>query len=259
MHSYTDRSIQFINILGIPIVDFNLQITQNLIGKLEENSKKCLCISATGAHGLIETTKNALFAEALKGFYWNLPDGMPLVWLGRFKGAMNIQRCYGPDFFSKVIIETKLLKVNHFFCGGNQGVADELRKVCLNKYGNNNVSGTYCPPFLDVDKYNYSEISDIINKTDTNILWIGLSTPKQELFAYYLSKYVNVDFIICVGAAFDFHTGKIKQAPNNIQKIGLEWLYRLCMEPKRLYRRYLEIVPKFIIYNILEFLRIKTF
>ncbi|CAH0996748.1 N-acetylglucosaminyldiphosphoundecaprenol N-acetyl-beta-D-mannosaminyltransferase [Emticicia aquatica] len=218
------------------------------------NNSKNRLVSATGAHGLIETTKNNDFRHILKSFYMNLPDGMPSVWVGRMKGATEMQRCYGPDFFAEMMLATHDKPIKHFFCGGNDGVADMLKHSCGIKFLNQNICGTYCPPFLAIDKYNYPEIANYINDSKADIVWIGLSTPKQEQFAYNLSKYTNVGTIICVGAAFDFHTGRVKQAPKWMQKRGLEWFFRLIVEPKRLYQRYLEIVPKFIYYNVLDFL-----
>jgi N-acetylglucosaminyldiphosphoundecaprenol N-acetyl-beta-D-mannosaminyltransferase len=93
-----------------------------------------------------------------------------------------------------------------------------------------------------------------INRLNVDIVWIGLSTPKQELFACELAKLIEVHFVITVGAAFDFHIGSVRQAPQIIQRAGLEWLFRLMMEPRRLYRRYLEIVPYFLYYGIKDLL-----
>ena len=107
--------------------------------------------------------------------------------------------------------------------------------------------------------YDYPAIAQTINETKANIVWIGLSTPKQEIFAANLSKYTKVDFICCVGAAFDFHIGNVKQAPSWIQKIGMEWFFRLLMEPKRLWKRYFEIVPLFIYYNFADIIDRKFF
>jgi len=99
------------------------------------------------------------------------------------------------------------------------------------------------------------ELAEKINTVNTNIVWIGLITPKQEIFAYCLSKSTNVNFICTVGAAFDFHKGKVKQAPRWVQRIGMEWFFRLIMEPKRLWKRYFEIVPLFIWYNLIELIK----
>jgi len=205
------------------------------------------CISATGAHGLVEAQKNPSFKSILSSFYWNLPDGMPLVWWGRLKGYATMDRCYGPDFFTAIMQATSRLDVAHFFCGGKQGVAEELKQAVELKWGNKNVRGVYSPPFSPMQEDDWSNLLAKINESAAQIIWIGLSTPKQEKFAYELAKRAKVRYIITIGAAFDFHTDRLAQAPRWMQPSGLEWFYRLCKEPRRLWKRYIEIVPKFAI------------
>lgn len=243
-----------VQILDIPLYAVDIDTATQLLLKLcSEDKRKNLCISATGAHGLVFAKQNKEFENVLKNFYLNLPDGMPGVWVGKLKGARKMKRCYGPDFFENVMIKSsKHASIKHFFCGGNAGVADELKEAVREKFGNTSVVGTYCPPFLGVNEYDYSAIAESINTSGANVLWIGLSTPKQELFASRLATKTNIDFIITVGAAFDFHTNRVPQAPRVLQKISLEWLFRLVMEPKRLFKRYVEIVPLFIYYNFKE-------
>ncbi len=240
-------------ILGIPLYAADIpRATEVVINGCSEATRNNHCISATGAHGLVHAKRNQSFAETLKSFFLNLPDGMPGVWVGRMKGAKEMRRCYGPDFFEAVLRQSAHCKVRHFFCGGNVGVANELHTVVEKRFRNQNVVGTLCPPFLDVEKYDYKAIAEQIETTHADIVWIGLSTPKQEIFARKLSQFTNVHFIITVGAAFDFYTGRVTQAPVLLQKMGLEWLFRLTMEPRRLFKRYLEIVPLFILYNLGE-------
>ncbi|MEQ6167988.1 WecB/TagA/CpsF family glycosyltransferase [Ekhidna sp. MALMAid0563] len=210
-------------------------------------------VSATGAHGLVYAQKNPSFKQILQSFYINLPDGMPAVWVGRLKGAKAMRRCYGPDFFKEAMIASANTGHTHFLCGGMDGVADRLKQVCQKKFGAK-IVGTYCPPFLPVEEFDYAYIGKQINESKPDFVWIGLSTPKQEQFATRLSKHTKVSYICTVGAAFDFHIGNVKQAPSWIQKIGMEWFFRLLMEPKRLWKRYVEIVPLFIWYNLKEFI-----
>ena len=205
------------------------------------------CISATGAHGLVEAQNDSTFKSVLSSFYWNLPDGMPLVWWGRLKGHSNMDRCYGPDFFAAIMQATSGLEVAHFFCGGKAGVAEELKQAVELKWGNNNVAGMYSPPFIPMQEEDWNNLVSKVNESAAQMIWIGLSTPKQEKFAYELSKRVKVRYIITIGAAFDFHNGRLAQAPRWMQRSGLEWFYRLCKEPRRLWKRYIEIVPKFAI------------
>jgi N-acetylglucosaminyldiphosphoundecaprenol N-acetyl-beta-D-mannosaminyltransferase len=156
-------------------------------------------------------------------------------------------RCYGPDFFAAIMQATSGLAVAHFFCGGKAGVAEALQQAVEIKWNNKNVKGTYIPPFSPMQDEDWDNLVQKINESAAQIIWIGLSTPKQEKFAYELAKRVKVRYIITIGAAFDFHTGRLAQAPRWMQRSGLEWLYRLCKEPRRLWKRYIEIVPKFAI------------
>ena len=235
----------------IPIYERDLSsAVQDFVAGLSSpfrNEKPVRCISASGAHGLVEAQKDTAFKSILASFYWNLPDGMPLVWWGRLKGYTSINRCYGPDFFAAIMQATTGLGVAHFFCGGKPGVAEELKQTVELKWGNNNVVGTYSPPFSPMQEDDWGTLVTEINESAAQVIWIGLSTPKQEKFAYELAKRVKVRYIITIGAAFDFHTGRLAQAPRWMQRSGLEWLYRLYKEPRRLWKRYIEIVPKFVI------------
>ncbi len=210
------------------------------------------CVSATGAHGLVTAVKEPDFKRVLDSFYWNLPDGMPGVWIGKLKGATRMTRCYGPDFFREVLYHSADLPITHFFCGGQEGVANELKAAVGRKFGNDRVAGTFCPPFREMSDDELRDLAETIHQSGANIVWIGLSTPKQERFARRLAQWVRVNFIVTVGAAFDFHTDRVAQAPAWMQQLSLEWFFRLMTEPKRLYRRYLEVVPLFIFLNLKE-------
>lgn len=211
-----------------------------------DNSKLYpICISATSAHGIIEAKKDKNFRKLLNNYFINFPDGMPLVWSALVMGHNKTRRCYGPDIFLKVITATNCFPLGHYFFGGKSGVSEELKKVALKKYGNPNIVGTYTPPFSDISNYDWEDICNRIEMSGAFFVWIGLSTPKQEWAAYELSKRLKFVFIITIGAAFDFHTGRLAQAPKWLQSCGLEWFYRLNKEPRRLFRRYIEVVPKF--------------
>lgn len=183
---------------------------------------------------------------------------MPGVWVGRGKGASDMKRCYGPDLFANLMERSAGKDVQHYLCGGKEGVAEKLKKACADRFGNTNIVGTYSPPFKKVNEYDYEGIADQINRSGADVVWVGISTPKQEKFAKRLSRYTDVHFLITVGAAFDFHIGELRQAPNWMQKVGLEWFFRLIVEPRRLYRRYLEIVPAFLFYGIKDVIKHKT-
>ena len=239
-------------VLNIPLYDKPLaHAVDEIVGIcVNGSSKSNRLVSATSAHGLVIAQKDQAFADLLGRFYLNLPDGMPAVWVGRMKGSNKMERCYGPDLFKNVMIKTADRPIRHFLCGGKEGVAIRLKDACATNFGNRNCTGTFSPPFRQMTPDEFRRLGNEINEKDVDIVWIGLSTPKQELFAHELGKHTNVHFIITVGAAFDFHTGALKQAPRSFQRMGLEWSYRLLTEPRRLYKRYLEIVPLFIYYNL---------
>ncbi len=238
-------------VIGIGIRDTNiLDFVNNFLRNYKNFHNKL--VSATGAHGIISATKDENFYNILSSFDYNLPDGQPSVWIAKLKGAKKIKRCFGPYLFKQMMIVTASKKVNHYFCGGKKGVADRLTKSCNELFNNYNIVGTYCPPFREIEEIEIQNIAMDINSKATDILWIGISTPKQELLAKRLSRYTNVKLIITIGAAFDYYTGSIKIAPPMIQKFGLEWLFRLILEPRRLWSRYVEIVPKFLVFGILD-------
>lgn len=249
-----------IEILGVQMYNKDLDSFVNHVLEVTSavHTRGNRCISATGAHGIIYAKKNASFRKLLNSFYANLPDGMPGVWVGRGKGAGEMKRCYGPDLFASLMETSANTDVKHFLCGGKENVAEKLKKVCADKFGNTNIAGTYSPPFKKVDEYDYEKIADQINRTEADVVWVGISTPKQEKFAKRLADHTDVHFLITVGAAFDFHIGELRQAPKWMQKAGLEWFFRIIVEPRRLYRRYLEIVPAFLFYGIKDVLIHKT-
>jgi N-acetylglucosaminyldiphosphoundecaprenol N-acetyl-beta-D-mannosaminyltransferase len=253
-HLTKTRRIPSVRVMDVPLYDGNIKDAATyIIDQIGVGSKHSYCISATGAHGIVTSRADKSFRDILNAFHINLPDGMPGVWVGRLKGAKRIARCYGPEFFAYILNETSNKNINHYFCGGKEGVTEALKRTCETRFHNHNVAGTYSPPFRDMTGEELTELSAEIERCQTNILWVGISTPKQEKLAYRISQLCSVNFIITVGAAFDFHTGRVRQAPRYVQNIGLEWFYRLCMEPRRLWSRYINIVPQFIYYNMLDF------
>jgi N-acetylglucosaminyldiphosphoundecaprenol N-acetyl-beta-D-mannosaminyltransferase len=241
-----------LNVLAVSLYEYDIPTAvKSLIEDIRSSNYGInKLISATGVHGIVTAQRNAEFKEILSNFYWNLPDGMPGVWIGKLKGAKSMKRCPGPLFFETCLKESAKESITHFFCGGKVGVADELKIAAGRKFNNNKIVGTYCPPFRELTDRELRELGELINDSGANIIWIGLSTPKQEKFAFRLRKFTKANYIVTVGAAFDFHTGRLKIAPFWMQQSGLEWLFRLSMEPRRLYKRYFSIIPLFIFYNI---------
>jgi len=166
-----------------------------------------------------------------------VPDGYPLVWLGRRKGFSHLtRRVYGPELMATFCEQTALRGYRHFFYGGADGVAEELARRFLERYPGLVVVGTYSPPFRAMTQKEDQETIALIEESRPDVLWVGLSTPKQERWMYEHKDKLSVPVMVGVGAAFDFHTGRVKQAPTWMREHGLEWLFRLCSEPRRLWR-----------------------
>jgi exopolysaccharide biosynthesis WecB/TagA/CpsF family protein len=158
-----------------------------------------------------------------------------------------MSRVYGPDLMLAVMEATRDKPVRHFFYGGQEGVADELKDKLEQRFPGLQIAGTFCPPFRALNQGEVRQLQDKVHTAKADIFWVGLSTPKQERFmAEYLPQ-LDTSVMVGVGAAFDFHSGRVKQAPAWIQHHGLEWLYRVMQEPRRLWRRYFSIVPRFIL------------
>lgn len=236
-------------VLSVPILSNTVSNAPQILESCEKNS----IITATGVHGIITARTDKEFNSILNApNTYNLPDGMPAVWVAKAKGAKDIERCFGPFVFAEILSSTANSSTKHYFCGGKEGVADALQLACTKKFNNHNIVGTHCPPFRALTDEEFMELAEEINELKVDVVWIGISTPKQEKFAWKLSRYTNVTALITVGAAFDYHTDSIQPAPSWIQNIGMEWFYRLSMEPQRLWRRYAEIVPKFIVFGLLD-------
>ena len=174
------------------------------------------------------------------------PDGMPMVWAGRSAGA-NISRVYGPDLMIATCEASLEHGWKHFLYGGRDGVPKLLAERLRARFPGLQIVGTISPPFRPVTEDEDAEIVRAIDASGADIVWVGLSTPKQERWMAAHHGRIAPAVMVGVGAAFDIHAGTLPQAPLWMQRNGLEWLYRLLREPRRLWRRYAVIVPTFIV------------
>jgi len=182
----------------------------------------------------------------------NTPDGMPMVWLGRWSGAREMDRVYGPDLLVEVCQASESAGWRHFFYGGAPGTAPDLAAHLHARFPKLIVAGTFTPPFRPLTTDEMKELQAIVAAARPDIMWIGLSTPKQERFMSATLASLEVPVMIGIGAAFDLVSGKVRQSPRWIQRSGFEWLYRLVQEPKRLWKRYLKNNPLFVVRIVLQ-------
>jgi N-acetylglucosaminyldiphosphoundecaprenol N-acetyl-beta-D-mannosaminyltransferase len=210
-------------------------------------------------HGVAESRQDRYFRKILNTADLVVPDGMPLVWLGRARGIPLKRRVYGPELLEQFCERTEARAYRHFFYGGAPGVAEALAKQLKNRHPGMVVVGTFSPPFRPLAPNEDDAVVEAIDDSGADIVWIGLSTPKQERWMFDHYSRLRVPVLIGVGAAFDFHTGRSAQAPEWMREHGLEWLFRLCTEPRRLWRRYLINGPRFSVLAILELMRLRKF
>jgi N-acetylglucosaminyldiphosphoundecaprenol N-acetyl-beta-D-mannosaminyltransferase len=236
-----------------------VEVLNTIKNTLKKNEKKSLYICASSVHGIIESQKDLELKEILNNAFINHPDGLPLVKMGRLLGEKKMEQIKGPKLFPAICEMTSSMNVRHFFYGGKEGVADKLANKMAKKYPGLKLAGTYCPPFRSLRENEKNKIINAINKFRADVVWVGLSSPKQEKWIGEFHKKIKVKLIFSVGAAFDFHTGNIIFAPLWMQKIGLEWFYRLIKEPKRLWKRYFKIIPPFMFFSILQLTGLKKF
>jgi N-acetylglucosaminyldiphosphoundecaprenol N-acetyl-beta-D-mannosaminyltransferase len=175
-----------------------------------------------------------------------VPDGMPLVWAVRLLGFDQQERVYGPDLFLAVCERSVGKGYSHFFYGGGQGVPERLAENLSGRFPGIRIAGWYSPPFRPLTEVEDDHVVKTINASGADILWVGLGAPKQEFWMASHVGRISAPVMVGVGAAFDFHAGRVRQAPRWMQDRGLEWVFRLCVEPRRLWKRYLYNNPRFL-------------
>ncbi len=173
-------------------------------------------------------------------------DGMPIVWLQRLRGFRDAERVYGPDLMLSVCERTAGQGIRHFFWGGLPGVADKLVETLRARFPALEIAGTYSPSISEVGNAPDPAVVRKLNSSQAHIVWVGLGSPKQDLWMALYRPVLSAPLLVGVGAAFDFLSGAKRQAPRWMQQAGLEWVFRLACEPQRLWRRYLLYNPRFV-------------
>ena len=330
------------NVLGVGVSSLNMDLAvETLLEARAKGHTGYVCV--TGVHGVIESQRDPDLKKIHNRSFLTVPDGMPLVWVGRKQGFASMGRVYGPDLMlavceataalnqrtdvggqrtenrsqwsavsgqaGKVAEKKKLISdlgsrtsdkkcLTHFLYGATEDVLDKLKANLEERFPGIRIVGTYAPPFRPLNEEEEKELRGIVAECKPDFFWVGLSTPKQEKFmashcpsgcerhefqrtdvggqmsegrdggngadpgspiSDFCKFPLEAGIMLGVGAAFDFHAGNLKDAPAWIKNSGLQWFYRLCQEPKRLWRRYLDIVPTFLWLAALQLLGIKKY
>jgi N-acetylglucosaminyldiphosphoundecaprenol N-acetyl-beta-D-mannosaminyltransferase len=228
------------NVLGIGVSTLTLAGARDLIvgvrGRLRQGY---VCLGT--AHGFTDAQADPDLRRIYRESWLTTPDGMPLVWLG----PPGVERVYGPDLLLAVCDAGRAVGLRHYLYGGVAGVAEELRARLEQRFPGVEIVGTRMPPFRPLDDTETAHLRAEVARLRPDVIWVGLGSPKQETFMAQHWRGLDAGVLIGVGAAFDFHSGRVRQAPRWVQRAGLEWCFRLCTEPRRLGPRYLRVTPLF--------------
>jgi N-acetylglucosaminyldiphosphoundecaprenol N-acetyl-beta-D-mannosaminyltransferase len=231
--------------LGVEVNAINMDGAIAWIGaQLDSRVPGYVCV--TPAHSIMAARRDPQLLHVFNGSSLSTPDGMGVVWMLKLLGNSGVGRVYGPDLLRAVCKESRRRGWSHYFYGGAPGVADALVNHLAVIYPGLRIAGTYSPPFRDLTATEDADVTAAISGSGADIVWIGIGSPKQERWMAAHVGRVASPVLIGVGAAFDFLTGRKRQAPLWVQRSGLEWLFRLVREPRRLWRRYISY-PTFAI------------
>ncbi|MBN1171452.1 MAG: WecB/TagA/CpsF family glycosyltransferase [Micromonosporaceae bacterium] len=237
--------IKRVDVLGVGVSAINMDMAIAEISRwVDEGAHHYVCV--TGVHGVMESQRDPELKRIHNESGLTTPDGMPMVWAGKKAGATWMSRVYGPDLMLRVLAHAAERGWRCYLYGGNEGVPELLAQRLTERFDGLRIVGTYSPPFRPLTSEEDEAIVERINASGAELVFVGLSTPKQERWMSAQVTRLTANALFGVGAAFDFHAGLIPQAPPWMQRHGLEWFYRLTKEPKRLWRRYLRNNPAFV-------------
>ena len=234
-----------INILGVGVSAVNTSMALDAVDEwILHDEPHYVCV--TGVHGIMESYRKEAVRDIHNAAGLVVPDGMPLVWLSRLKGFHHVTRVYGPDLMLALCERSIGRGYRHFLYGGAQGIAERLATRLQARLPGLKVAGVYSPPFRTLEPAEDEQAVETINSVRPHIVWVGVGTPKQEVWMAQHVGRLNAPVLIGVGAAFDFHAGAKRQAPRWVMRAGLEWMFRMIQEPRRLGPRYLINNPLFV-------------
>jgi len=238
----TEERGERVNILGVGVSAVNMDTAIDRIdGWVHSHELRYVCVCPV--HSIMECRRSQPIRHIFNSAGMVTPDGMPVVWVVRWSGHREVHRVYGPDLMLAVLGRQRH---RHFFYGGGSGVAQRLAELMKRRFPDLDVAGVFEPPFAPLDQLCTPQAAALINQSAADVVWVGMSSPKQDEWMARMRPLLHAPVLIAVGAAFDFHSGTVRQAPSWMQRSGLEWLFRLALQPRRLWRRYLIDNPWFV-------------
>lgn len=254
--TFDDPGRRRVEILGVAVSATDpTAVLERIAGWLDRREANYVCVNTV--HSLLCAREDPRLREIYRRAGIVTPDGMPLVWISRWRGESAVRRVYGPDLLLACCETFRSRGIRHYFYGGAEGVAERLADRLQARFPGLKVAGTMSPPFRRLDADEREDIARRVEATKPDIIWVGLGCPKQD---YWMADHVQrlaPAVQIGVGAAFDFHSGRKRQAPIWMRRSGLEWLFRLLSEPRRLAGRYLVGNTRFVALVLAEELRLR--
>ena len=244
-----------LEILGVQVSSANIPIAIAEIDRWIRQEYRSY-VTLTGVHGVMESVRNEAVRRAHNAAGLVLPDGMPLVWLLWHDGFRSADRVCGPDLMPALFNHSQQTGYRHFLYGATPGTLALLEADLERKFPAAKIVGAHSPPFRPAGADEDEAVIEMINASAADIIWVGLSTPKQELWMARHRQRLSAPVLIGAGAAFDFHAGLVRRAPRWLQRAGLEWAFRTATEPRRLAKRYLRNNPAFLALLAAERLRL---
>jgi N-acetylglucosaminyldiphosphoundecaprenol N-acetyl-beta-D-mannosaminyltransferase len=234
-------------ILGVPVAMTDYEGAIDAMDRMVESDRRGY-VCAVAVHALTVGLDDPEMAAALRDATLVLPDGMPVVWAANMLGAELTDRVYGPELMLRY--SDRCAERGHriwLYGGRDQGSLVQLALNLRRRHPGINIVGGYSPPFRPMTEEEEDALVDQINDARPDVLWVGIGVPQQEKWMARMRDRLDVPVMCAVGAAFDFHAGRISQAPSWMQQRGLEWIYRIAQEPRRLLPRYLYFNPRFVL------------
>jgi N-acetylglucosaminyldiphosphoundecaprenol N-acetyl-beta-D-mannosaminyltransferase len=233
-------------VLGVPLAITDYAATLDWIdATVAARGRGYICVAAV--HTVMACREDAELRAAVRAADFTVPDGQPLVWALNALGHQLPDRVYGPTLMDKACARAAATGQRLYLYGGrNHGALAELARMLRLRHPGLRIVGGHCPPFRPLSSAEEDAVVDEINRSGADVVWVGIGVPKQEKWMARMRDRLDAPVLVGVGAAFDFHAGLVPQAPDTLQRLGLEWLFRLVQEPRRLWRRYLRYNPRFV-------------